>query len=270
MKLITPWLLTWCCVFTTSAYQLSFPVSPVSTGLGGCHTACPGSTAPAGRVESTVRLSANAAAHNSYGVPELSHLQAGLYYKTPPVVIGLTAQHFGFGGYGETAVGLDVGRKFSPHWSAALRGWWVRVAWPTDEKPVHTGLLEAEVLVHPHQRLTLGLHVFNLSFTRYRVRDGKLFLPVHFRLGVCYRFAGQWALSVEGEKELYGPPGVHAGCQYAVARRVELRLGLEARSGISPTGGIGVRFKHFQCDLGIQYHWKLGVQSSVGIQYLWP
>lgn len=261
MKLITPWLLAFCCIFTTSAYQLSLPPSAVSTALGGCLPTLS---------ETDSRLSANVTLLNLYGIPELSHLQGQLYVKTPVVAIGLTARHFGLSGYGESAVGLGFGKKFSPFLSMAVRGYWIHIAWPSDAKPVNTGLLETEFFFHPHRKLTLGLHLFNLSFTSYKTLEGRFLLPVHFRMGCCYRFSDQLLASMELDKELYGSLGFHTGCQYSIAKRIDLRVGIELYTSLSPTGGIGIRFKRFICDIGCKYDWKLGLQSAIGLQFFLP
>lgn len=270
MKLITPWLFAAACVMTASAYRLSDPVSPVSTALGGCYAVCPGSPLSIHDAAAECRLTAKADLLNLYGIPKLSQFHASLHYQTLPVTVGLTLRHFGLDGYGESAAGLVVGRRFSPFWAMSLGADWIHVAWPDGAKPVNTGTLNLETRFFPSRKITIGISVFNLSFTKFRTDQGAVSLPVHFRIGMRYDFSDQLSGVAEVDKELHSHLGVHAGCQYRIAGRVDLRLGLRVIQNLSPTGGIGVRFKRMRCDLGFDYDWRLGLQSSAGIQYTLP
>lgn len=177
--------------------------------------------------------------------------------------LGISAKYFGYHYYNETQLGIgygknlgkiDIGIQFS-YQSLRIPGYG------------KDGLIniEAGVILHVSEQLRAGVHVFNLTRSKFG-RNNPEKLPSVYRVGLGYEASDKVFISMEFIKEEDKASNINAGLQYLFAKRFFGRLGLFTET-TNLYFGIGLKWNIFRVDITSSYHPQLGITPGVMIVF---
>jgi hypothetical protein len=177
--------------------------------------------------------------------------------------VGLSLSNLGFANYGENRFGLAVGRKLSPLLAVGVGVDGHLMRFPEDYKNLFAVNGNAGVWARPAKNLTLGFHVFNLTFSQWNNRE-KTSLPVVFSLGAGYSPAAPVLLLAEISKNVCEPARIKAGTEFLAGKALYLRAGIITRP-FEVHFGVGCGYGHFRFDAALSRHPVLGCTPQAAI-----
>ena len=217
---------------------------------------------------------------NRYLIPSLNVAAVALALPLGPVepaaggqparasrgVLGLEAQRFGGVLYFETRVGAAYGYRLGVL-TIGGRLDALQVSFQDlGSRRVLTASLGGQAEILP-QRLTLGVHLYNLTQARLASYQDER-VPTVLRAGLAYRPGKQVLLLAEAEKDVERAAGLKAGIEYLPVPAVAVRLGYASLSQ-QATGGVGLRAGDFQLDYAAGWHAALGLSQYFSLGWQW-
>ena len=282
-----------------SLLALFFALAPtILRAQGGSPTGHGGRAQALGNTSTTLAGEVWAVANNPAGLGSLTRPTAGAYLENrylirslnvaaaalalplglvePPApsqpararhgVLGLEAQRWGGALYNETQVGAAYGYRLGVV-SIGGRLDVVQVSFQDlGSRRVLAASLGGQADILP-QRLTLGVHLYNLTQARLASYQDER-VPTVLRVGLAYRPGKQVLLLAEAEKDVEHAAGVRAGLEYLPAPAVAVRLGYASLSQ-QATGGVGLRAGDFQLDYAAGWHSALGLSQYFSVAWQW-
>jgi hypothetical protein len=181
-------------------------------------------------------------------------------------VLGFEAQRFGGILYNETRVGAAYGYRLGViNIGGRLDALQVSFQ-DLGSRRVLSASLGGQAELVP-QRLTLGVHLYNLTQARLAdYQDERV--PTVLRAGLAYRPGKQVLLLAEAEKDVEHNAGVKTGIEYLPTTAVAVRLGYGSLSQ-QATGGVGLRAGDFQLDYAAGWHSALGLSQYFSLSWQW-
>ena len=234
---------------------------------------------PAG-LSTLTRPTAGAYLENRYLIPSLNVAAAALALPLGLVephapgqptrarhgVLGLEAQRWGGALYSETRLGVAYGYRLGVI-SIGGRLDALQVSFQNlGSRRVLAASLGGQADILP-QRLTLGVHLYNLTQARLASYQDER-VPTVLRVGLAYRPGKQVLLLAEAEKDVERAAGVKAGLEYLPVPAVAVRLGYASLSQ-QATGGVGLRAGDFQLDYAAGWHSALGLSQYFSVAWQW-
>lgn len=202
---------------------------------------------------------------NRFFLQDLSLANAGFALPTKLGTIGLSFTYFGFELYNESKVGLNYSRKFGDNFSIGLQlnhhSYYVEEG----EKRPSFLTVEAGVMAKPLEKLSIGLHVFNLT-NSYKHKNTDQLLGPAVRLGALYSFNEETALTGEVSKSVNSEERYALGVEYFIIDQLVFRTGI-ALQPYSNTFGLGLDLGPFTSDFSYQYARSLGSNAAISLQY---
>lgn len=197
---------------------------------------------------------------------EVAPAAASLPARASRGVVAIEAQRFGGTLYNEVRLGVAYGYQLGV----------VRVGGRLDalqvsfqdlgSRRVLAASLGGQADILP-QRLTLGVHLYNLTQARLaEYQDERV--PTVLRAGLAYRPGKQVLLLAEAEKDVEREAGLKAGIEYQPVPAVAVRLGYSSLSQ-QASGGVGVRAGDFQLDYAAGWHAALGLSQYFSLAWQW-
>ncbi len=177
--------------------------------------------------------------------------------------IGISLSNLGFSTYGESRFGFSTGRKISNYISVGAGVDAHLLRFPEDYQNLFAVTGTIGVWARPLEKLTLGLQVFNITFSKWN-DAARSPLPVVFALGVSYAVAEPVALFAELSKDVNEPLRVKFGSEFSILRALYLRAGVISEP-FETHFGIGYSYKNFQFDAAFAWHPVLGYTPQAGI-----
>ncbi len=217
---------------------------------------------------------------NRYRIPSLNVAAAALALPLgavePPAtglparasrgVLGLEAQRWGGKLYNETRLGAAYGYRLEAV-SIGGRLDVLQVSFQDlGSRRVLATSLGGQADILP-QRLTLGIHLYNLTQARLASYQDER-VPTVLRVGLAYRPGKQVLLLAEAEKGVDRAAGVKAGLEYLPTPAVAVRLGYASLSQ-QATGGVGWQAGNFQFDYAAGWHSALGISQYFSVGWHW-
>jgi hypothetical protein len=166
--------------------------------------------------------------------------------------IGLSLAHMGFPEQGENRFGLQLGRKLGEYIAAGVGFHAHQLRFPAGYRNAFALSAGAGIYATPLPRLSMGVYVSNLSFSRLN-NDARDRLPVVFHWGLGYEIAPAVTLCAEVEKDVYAPLRVKTGTEYFVLNVLYVRLGVLSQP-FEIHYGLGCRYRIFQIDFALYRH----------------
>jgi hypothetical protein len=176
---------------------------------------------------------------------------------------GVSLSNLGFTDYGENRFGIAIGRKLSKRLAAGISVDGHLMRFPEDYKDLFAVNGNAGVWATPAKNLTLGLYVFNLTFSKWNDRE-KTKLPVVFSLGAGYSLAVPVQLFAEISKNIYEVARVKIGTEFLVGKVLYLRTGIITQP-FEIHFGVGYVHKKFLFDAALSRHPTLGYTPQAAI-----
>jgi hypothetical protein len=115
----------------------------------------------------------------------------------------------------------------------------------------------------PAKNLTLGLHIFNLTFSKWNDNE-KTKLPVVFSLGAGYALAAPVQLFAEISKNIYEAARLKIGTEFLLEKVLYLRAGIITQP-FEVHFGVGYVYKNFRMDAALSRHPTLGFTPQAAI-----
>jgi len=195
-----------------------------------------------------------------FALKELDFYSLALSFPAVSGTVGLQMNYSGFAAYNESKLGIAYGRKL---------GKMIDIGIQFDYNLFHasgygnTGTVngEAGILLHPAEKIHIGLHIYNPFGGSIGKNTGEKLASI-YRFGIGYEASQQVCMHVEIIKEENIPVHVNAGLQYVFARQFFAGIGIETSSN-SPYGCVGLRRKNFRIDLSAAYHLRLGFSPAI-------
>jgi hypothetical protein len=182
--------------------------------------------------------------------------------------VGLSLSNAGFSGYGENRFGIAIGRKLAAGFALGISVSGHLLRFPE----AYTNLLaltgDLGLCVRPAKDLSLGFHVFNLTFSTWN-NEAHTALPVVFSLGAAYVVAASVQLFAEITKDVYEPARAKFGTEISILQRLLLRVGLISQP-FEIHFGLGYAYKNCRFDVALSRHHTLGYspQATVSMLFL--
>lgn len=206
--------------------------------------------------------------NNSYFLPQIGFSDINMHLAFEKLNMGIFFNHYGFSAYSEFSAGLSFSKFFSPWFAFNISGEYYGVYLSNDEGIINSGMAHISIVAFPIKGVSIGFHTYNISFSRLNTAYGKILIPSTFTLGLSYNFSNKTIISTEFGKELKGPIYYGVGLEYMPVKQFILRIGINGEDeNISPSGGFALRFGIFGLDLGIRYHFRLGLSMAAGLKF---
>ena len=198
----------------------------------------------------------------------LKQLSAEAFAFALPVkggAFGLSYSSFGYSAYSENKYALAFGKSFGENISAGIQLDYLTTK--IAENYGSKGVLAAEagVLFKATQKLSIGIHAYNLSRAKLADYDNER-VPTVLRLGLQYKFSDKVYIAVETEKDMDKKAILKVGAEYMVAKVLYVRAGLASNPSLS-CFGFGIHLKGFKLDITSTYHSVLGFSPQIGLGY---
>lgn len=206
---------------------------------------------------------------NKATLPTLGLYNVGLVYSNRYVNVACKGNFHGFDAYHEFSAEVSLGHFFKPYIAIALQASYHGLYQSPKNGYVHSGGLNIGLQAFPFKNMRVGFSVYNITFSAFKIETENTRLPVIFRLGIGYHIAQKILITADANKALDQPFAYSIGIDYQVIKALSLRTGMYVCQGITPSLGLGLSIKKCRIDIGIQYHFKTGLNTAVGIIYLW-
>jgi hypothetical protein len=177
--------------------------------------------------------------------------------------VGLSLSNLGFTDYGENRFGLAAGRKLAKYLSAGISVNGHIMRFPEGYKNLFAVNGNVGVWATPAKNLTLGLYIFNLTFSKWNDNE-KTVLPVVFSLGAGYALAAPVQLFAEISKNIYETARLKIGTEFLVGKVLYLRAGIITQP-FEVHFGVGYVYKNFRFDAALSRHPTLGYSPQAAI-----
>jgi hypothetical protein len=198
---------------------------------------------------------------NRYGFNELSTRGLSGVVALEFGAFGAEIRQFGFDAYNENLVALGYAMKLSKNISAGvkLNYQWISIQ---ENRYENAKAVSADLgfTAQLNNDLTLGANIQNISNSSFDNYED-LRVPTIFRLGLGYTFSKQLLTLVEVEKDLTYPLITKFGMEYRPIDLLYLRGGFRTND-FRFAFGLGINWKWFQLDLGMDYQNLLGYTTQ--------
>jgi hypothetical protein len=198
-----------------------------------------------------------------YSIPDMGVDVLAAVFPVWDGGIGLSLANTSFSEQGENRFGVQLGRKLGRNIAAGVSFHAHLLRFPADYRNIFALSADAGVYAMPLPRLSVGVYVSNLSFSRFNntARDR---LPVVFHLGLGYEIAPDIQLSAEAEKDVYAPLRTKVGTSYYMINTLHERLGVLSQP-FEIHYGLGYGYHIFQVDFALYRHPVLGFSPQLSL-----
>ncbi|HEY6160158.1 MAG TPA: hypothetical protein VI112_03015, partial [Bacteroidia bacterium] len=221
--------------------------------------------------------------NNQAGLGFMKNIAVGTYYEdrfmlkqlsskafafalpVPGGTFGLSYSSFGYSAYSENKYGLAFGKSFGENISAGIQMDYLTTHIIENYGSKGTLVAEAGMQFKVLKKLTMGVHVYNLTRSKLADYDNER-VPTVMRLGLTYKFSDKVFVSVETEKDMDRKSVLKAGAEYMVAKVLYIRAGIASNPSLS-CFGFGLNLKGFKIDITATYHSVLGFTPQMGLGY---
>jgi hypothetical protein len=177
--------------------------------------------------------------------------------------VGIYLSNLGFSTYGQNRFGLSIGRQIGEFISVGVGVDAHLLRFPEDYSNLFSINGNVGVWANPAENLTLGLYVFNLTFSKWNDEENSP-LPIVFSLGASYKITEQILLCAELTKDIDEAARVKIATEFNLVKTLFLRVGVISEP-FEMHFGIGYNYKNLQFDLALSRHPVLGYTPQVGI-----
>ena len=185
--------------------------------------------------------------------------------------LGLSITRFGSSVYSEQRFGLGYAHKLS---NVSIGGKinYVQVAINDGSVGLTQGnrsaiVFEVGGIMDISEKLSFGLHAYNVSTTKLRSDNGEDRLPIILKAGASWKPIKKIFVNVEVEKDVDFKPNFKFGLDYEVAKTFWVRTGLNT---LPQTNSFGIGFspKNMKFDYALVLATKLGLTHQFSLVYL--
>jgi hypothetical protein len=206
---------------------------------------------------------------NKATIAVLGLYDVALVYPFKHLNMAFKGNFHGFEAYREFSVQCHFAKFFKPYIAIALQVGYQGLYQSPKEGYWHTSSVDIGFMAFPTKQLRLGFSVLNVSFSVFPASLAKTALPTLFSVGMGYVFARKIVLTAEVQKAIDQPFAYAIGLDYQVIKALAIRVGLSVCEELTPSLGMGLQWGSFRCDVGFQYHFGTGLNSSIGLVYTW-
>ncbi len=258
-----------------SAQNINSAIGARALGMGNATVALRDNWAVGNNIAGIAELKEHSAAL-SYHIPfGLTSFQTvgivGNYVLNEKSGLGLSITRFGDKTYSEQRFGLGYAHKLS---NVSIGGKinYVQVAINDGSVGLTQGSRSALVfevggVMDISEKLSFGLHAYNVSTAKLRSDNGEDRLPIILKAGASWKPIKKLFVNVEVEKDVDFKPNFKFGLDYEVAKTVWVRTGLNT---LPQTNSFGIGFspKNLKFDYALVLATKLGLTHQFSLVYL--
>ena len=194
---------------------------------------------------------------------DLSNFAAAIVLPVKWGGFGLAARYFGGPHFNTAQLGIGYGKKLGDKADAGIQFNYntIQLAGYGSAGVI---TVEAGTLLHISNQLHLGLHIYNPLGGKFGTLNNEQLASV-YTAGLGYDVSAVFFVSAACSKETDQPINISASMQYAVSKRLFLRLGISG-SIASYFFGLGTGWKNYRID--IISSWKAPLGFTPGIMLL--
>ena len=174
--------------------------------------------------------------------------------------LGIQMQYAGFAAYNESTIGLAYGRKLGSLMDIGIQ---FNYTLFHISGYGHAGSVNAAagILIHPSEKMTLGLYVFNPAGGKIGKNTNEKIASL-YKTSIGYCASSQVYVGVDLIKEEGRPFAMQAALHYQFAGQFFAGLGILTSPGI-PFGWAGWMRKDLRIDMHVSYHPQLGFTPAL-------
>ncbi len=222
--------------------------------------------------------------HNQAGIAGLHNFSVGFYYESRFMIeelslvagtfvlpiksgsLGLSFFQFGHGAFKEHKFGLAFAKSLSEKFSAGIQLDYLSQLFPENNRAKGFATFEAGIIYTPNNNLFLGAHVFNPVSGGIETPEGKLKMPVVFRIGGHYMFGEMVMFITEFQHDTKNPAIIKTGIEFSPVQNLSIRFGVSGKP-FNYSTGLGYKLGRLSADIAFGYHGNLGLTPSVSVQF---
>lgn len=201
--------------------------------------------------------------NNRFLVKNLATSSAFFLLPLKPGVVGVSFSSFGYELYNETTAGISLGKSFGDKFSAGMKIDWMstRIAEGYGKKNYLIG--QAGVIVKPNKKLSLGLHIYNPTMTKFAEHNNER-IPTLLNLGLDYMIGEKVLLAAGVEKDLLNDANFKGAVEYKASDKLHIRGGFGTYP-VSTSLGFGYKIDKITIDMASSWHNVLGFSPAASI-----
>lgn len=217
---------------------------------------------------------------NPAGMAFLSDISAGIYIENRfnirelyagAMTINLRRFNVNFYSFNQSTIynrqkfGLAYALLLTKSFSAGIELDLIRTA--AEEYGTSFGFCgEAGLLYIPEKKLTLGVHIFNPSLSKYH-GAGNEKIPTTMRIGAEYKMNKNSFVVFEASNSSWSGFGFHGGAGYDFTDRFSLRAGFMSNP-VAMSFGLGFRTGRMSVDIALIYQQVLDSTPGLSLDYI--
>lgn len=212
-------------------------------------------------------FSAGVEATRKFLIPELDKLAMALSFPILTGGVGFEVVHFGFADYSESRLGLAYGKRLGKIIDLGI-GFDYQFIQIAGYGKASVPYLEASILMHPSDRVTAGIQVFNPSGGNIGKGLNEK-LAFAYRFGIGYEVSPELSTSFEIVKVEQMPINIRTDLEYIFAKQFFACLGIET-AWMTPFASVGLQWNNLKIGLTSSYHLQLGFTPSLILAFQPP
>ena len=243
----------------TGAYEAG--MSNASVSLPGIW---PGYNNPAGIVFSETPVVA-ICYQNRYCLPELSTTSTAAIIPQGKGAFGISMSYFGTSRYNEQKYAAGYACKLSKKIQAGVMLNYFNAKLPSEYNTTHTLTGEIGVLAQPANKLNVGVHVFNITNSKYQNYTDEC-LPLYFQIGASW-IDETFTISSQVQLNRQQSTILSVGAELPLVESLFFRAGVSSSEETYYSFGFGYNLNWLDFNIAFTHHPILGFSSFVSLQY---
>jgi hypothetical protein len=202
---------------------------------------------------------------NLFQIKELNSVSAGTVLPVSFGNFGTSVSYFGTTRYNNQKYAFGYGRFLGDKITAGVSCDYFVSKLPSKYESARVLTGEIGLLAQPFDKLSLGIHIFNISnspYKNYLQED----LPVLYRIGASWKDTN-FLICSQLQMEKSGNSQVSIGFEVKLIETLFVRAGISNNQQTNYSFGLGYIHNSLSCDVAFSHHPILGLSSFITVRY---
>lgn len=202
---------------------------------------------------------------NRYMVNDLNIATCAAVIPVQKGAFGAACSYFGTTRYNEKKYALGYAHALTDKLSAGILFDYFSIALPENYDDCMTIAGEAGILARPIKKLTIGMHIANITGSFYKAFPDND-VPQFFRTGASWK-EENYTITSQIQMGKNQESIVSAAAEINLLKKMAIRIGASTNESTNLTFGFGYITKNIQADIAFVHHSVLGLSSSFSILF---
>jgi hypothetical protein len=222
---------------------------------------------PAGLV--TVKSSSFGISYeNKFMVKDLNTASCAIAVPSFKGTFGITCSYFGGTRYNEKKYAIAYAHALTKNLSAGILFDYYSASLPEEYDDCRTLAAELGILANPTEKLSLGMHVANITNSNYKNYSTSN-VPQFLRTGASWT-EEHFILSLQAQLGKNQETIISAATEINIVKSLAVRMGVANSECMRYTFGFGYTHHNIQADIAFVHHRVLGLSSSFNLIFRFP